>query len=216
MSEKRICEGICKRYKVSKPQGIGRYKAGQGRCQICDIWIDYRGAHTKNGEPATDDSKGWYCNCCNYRVRRNPRNVKYKTRLRHSNFHTITENVDLSYFNKRRALLLKALALVIIKQESKDNKDQYSQFLSDAKINDIEFEFGTSIGNLFELANTVEPPNKISMIVEFERVRHVLECTPTKQDIEKHTKLRSTQYEKEFGTWEHFLERLGYDPWYRS
>ena len=70
----KICSGICKKFRVKKPVDGGRYAAGQGLCNICNVWINYHGAHLKNGSPATEDSHGWVCNCCNYRVRRHPRN----------------------------------------------------------------------------------------------------------------------------------------------
>ncbi|MDE0090532.1 MAG: hypothetical protein OXP12_04155 [Thaumarchaeota archaeon] len=72
---KRICDDTCKNYGVKKPAAGGRYTAGQARCQTCDMRIDYRGAHLFGGRPATADSRGWFCNCYNYRVRRNPRNI---------------------------------------------------------------------------------------------------------------------------------------------
>ena len=49
------------------------FEAGQGRCETCGVWIDCRGAHTGDCLPATDDSRVWFCNCCNRRVRRRPR-----------------------------------------------------------------------------------------------------------------------------------------------
>ena len=82
MSEKRICLEICKQYKVKKPTNGGRYEAGQARCQMCDIWIDHNGCVLKDGSAATEDSVGWICKCCNYRVRRKPRNLVYKEKLR--------------------------------------------------------------------------------------------------------------------------------------
>ena len=67
---------------MTKPAGAGRYESGQGRCQTCDVWLDYRGCHIKDGSPARIGSAGWFCNCCNFRVRRTPRNKKYKEKLR--------------------------------------------------------------------------------------------------------------------------------------
>ena len=61
---------------------MGRYAAGQVHCQTCDIWMDYRGCNLKGGSPAKKDSEGLFCNCCNYRVRANPRNRIYKEKLR--------------------------------------------------------------------------------------------------------------------------------------
>lgn len=81
-SEKRTCLEICKRYKVKKPAEGGRYASGQARCQTCDIWLDHNGCILKNDQPATKNSMGWKCKCCNYRVRQKPRNIKYKEQLR--------------------------------------------------------------------------------------------------------------------------------------
>ena len=80
---KRTCKGKCKKFRVSKIHAAtGRYQMGQCRCQICDIWMDHKGCVLKDGSPATPDSKGWKCKCCNFRVRRNPRGKKYKILLR--------------------------------------------------------------------------------------------------------------------------------------
>lgn len=81
-TQKRTCKEICKRYQVKKPSKGGRYEAGQARCQICDIWIDHNGCILKNRSNATIDSVGWICKCCNYRVRKKPRNLVYKEKLR--------------------------------------------------------------------------------------------------------------------------------------
>ena len=82
MSKKRICSGRCKKFRVFKPTGKGRYESGQALCLTCDIWIDYNGGHLKDGSSATEDSIGWFCNCCNYRVRHHPRNKVYKEKMR--------------------------------------------------------------------------------------------------------------------------------------
>lgn len=78
---KGSCRGICGAYRVKKPHGATRYGSGQGRCQICDVWIDHRGCHVKDGSQAAKDTIGWFCNCCNYRVRQKPRNKIYKEKL---------------------------------------------------------------------------------------------------------------------------------------
>lgn len=215
LSEKRICDGTCEQFRVSKTPGGGRYLAGQGRCQTCDIWVDYRGAHTKDGNPALADSKGWFCNCCNYRIRRNPRNMEYKAKMRSANVGD-GQDIDLSYFNKRRARMLRELGRAIVKSKSKGRMHD-GGFLPDmTRSKDVESEFGACIDDLVDLAESFAPPNKVSMITEFERIRYVLGRTPTKQDIEKHSVLSLSWYEKEFGSWEHLLDRLGYDPWYRK
>ena len=57
------CKGVCDRYKAKKPTGIGRYVSGQSRCQICEIFMKYDGLN---------------CPCCNYKLRKTPRNKRYK------------------------------------------------------------------------------------------------------------------------------------------
>ncbi len=81
---------------------------------------------------------------------------------------------------------------------------------------DIESEFNMPIEDIISLAYTTTPPNKISMIVELERVRAVLGDTPTKQEFEENSSLIVSQYDDEFVSWEHLLDRLDYDPWYRD
>lgn len=64
------CKGICTRYKAQKPVGVGRYSAGQARCQICEIFIKF---------------SGLWCPCCGYRLRKKPRNLKFKNKLKSRN-----------------------------------------------------------------------------------------------------------------------------------
>ena len=52
------CRGTCGRHRVSKPGRLGRYAAGQVRCQQCGIWMI-------RDEPA--------CPCCGLRLRRRAR-----------------------------------------------------------------------------------------------------------------------------------------------
>lgn len=63
------CKGLCTRYKAKKPKGLGsrRYAAGQKRCIICEIYIDYEGI---------------WCPCCGYRLRAGPRKRQDKEALR--------------------------------------------------------------------------------------------------------------------------------------
>ena len=81
-SESRMCKGICKKFKVKKPTSGGRYDSGQCRCQTCDIWLDHNGARLGDGSPATKDSLGWWCVCCNFRIRQKPRNRLYKEKFK--------------------------------------------------------------------------------------------------------------------------------------
>jgi len=60
------CKGICLRHKAIKPIGVGRYAAGQKRCQMCSIFVNW---------------EGFFCPCCGYRLRTKPRNQRYKLKL---------------------------------------------------------------------------------------------------------------------------------------
>lgn len=60
------CRGICHRHKAKKPK-IGRYAAGQKRCNFCNVFMDW---------------DGLWCLCCGARLRLRPRNSKYKERLK--------------------------------------------------------------------------------------------------------------------------------------
>lgn len=68
--EEMTCKNECVKYKAAKPLGMGRYEAGQRRCQICEIYMWWDGN---------------FCPCCGYRVRGKPRARKYKKILRDKN-----------------------------------------------------------------------------------------------------------------------------------
>ena len=243
MEPKRICNGTCKRFRVRKPTGQGRYSAGQARCQQCDIWIDHHGAHTKDGSAAAVNSEGWFCNCCNYRVRRSPRSTEYKAKARFTAVSQDGSDIDLSYITKRRVRMIKYIARCIPphrddfdRQEFEDSLKKHATYVSSAKssgrlsdelegsvrkraisISSIEQEFNAPIEMIVDLAYEETPPNKIFMVVELELACSVLGYVPTKQEFEeRRSALRMSQYEDEFGSWERLLERLGYDPFYRD
>ena len=57
------CIKECRKYKAAKPSQIGRYAAGQKRCNYCEIFVDYTGIT---------------CPCCNRQLRCLPRSRKGK------------------------------------------------------------------------------------------------------------------------------------------
>ena len=59
------CNGKCKNYKAQKPLQVGRYAAGQKRCNHCEIFVAY---------------EGYNCPCCNRQLRCLPRSRKGKER----------------------------------------------------------------------------------------------------------------------------------------
>jgi hypothetical protein len=71
---------ICKKYRAIKPKQGSRYASGQARCQICEIFMKWSGLR---------------CPCCKTQLRRKPRNVIYKDKMK--------EQVDLAQFNTYKA-----------------------------------------------------------------------------------------------------------------
>lgn len=61
------CNGKCGAFKATKPYGMGRYESGQSRCTECELYINYEGR---------------FCPCCQGRLRKSPRSLKYKEQLR--------------------------------------------------------------------------------------------------------------------------------------
>ena len=56
------CKGKCSLYKAIRPmpisKGISRYAAGQKRCQVCEVWMEWDGIR---------------CPCCSIKLRCHPR-----------------------------------------------------------------------------------------------------------------------------------------------
>lgn len=213
----RTCTGKCKKYRVKKPAAGSRYGAGHARCQICDVWIDHRGGHLKDHSPASADSSGWFCNCCNYKVRRSPRNIEYKAKIRttsHVRGSARRDGVDFEYFNKRRARMLRGLGEAVARSAAGEGafKDMLPAGMTEEE---LAAEFDTDIGELLRLAAS-DSPNKASLIADLELLKQELREVPTKKEMAARSKFTVAQYESEFQSWEHLLDRLDYDPWYRD
>ena len=56
-----VCKKICTQFSAKKTISGSRYAAGQKRCQICEIFIQWGGI---------------WCPCCGYMLRTHPRNSK--------------------------------------------------------------------------------------------------------------------------------------------
>lgn len=213
----RTCTGKCKKYRVKKPPVGSRYGAGHARCQICDVWIDHRGGHLKDGTPASADSSGWFCNCCNYKVRRSPRNIEYKAKIRtavHGSGPSRRGRIDLEYFNKRRARMLRGIGEALALSDASGSPPD-ELLPAGMSADEISAEFEAGMDDLVELARS-DSPNKASLIADLERCRHKLRLVPTREEMAADSKFTMEQYEAEFQSWEHLLDRLDYDPWYRD
>ncbi len=63
-----VCKGVCIRYKAMNTGGVHlRYKNGQVRCNLCEIFLRAEGVVVK------DRFGGKYCKCCGNRIRTKPR-----------------------------------------------------------------------------------------------------------------------------------------------
>lgn len=127
--------------------------------------------------------------------------------------------VDLSHFSKRQASMMKKIVICVLKNVCDAEPCRIGDCLVDEfslRAIDIETEFGCPIDNLIDLAYMVDPPNKMSMILEFERVKALIGVVPTKSEFEERSGFDLASYETEFQSWSHLLERLGYDPYYRD
>ena len=124
-------------------------------------------------------------------------------------------SIDLAYFNKRRAQILMDLGRAIAEIRINGDVQLARRMIPVIKQREIESEFDTKFKNLFEMA-CADTPNKASLITELETIRHKIGKVPTKWEMKELSRFDISQYEDEFESWEHLLERLGYDPWYRE
>ncbi len=223
----RTCKGICKTFHVKKPVSGSRYGSGQGHCQICNTWIDHNGCHMNDGTAAPEESVGWFCNCCNYRVRQKPRNKKYKEKLRNDGKDTNTNEIyidsmlnddkltEILSISKGQAILLKKLSKNIPKLDEREN---FAEILKNIP-KDTQFEIKDNWGdleNFISLATDYLHFNKISTIIYFEKFKDEIGEVPSKVQFLNKTSLDENWINKEFESWEHFLDLLNYDPWYRD
>ena len=225
--QKRTCDGICKKFLVKKPVGEGRYGSGQGHCQICNTWIDHKGAHMKDGSTATKDSLGWFCNCCNYRVRQNPRNKVYKEKLRESKIENEDsydiDNDDLDdsvtaenlFISRGQANLLKKITTFM------PNVDEVKSVLeiNEKMPKQLQYEINDNwetIEKFLSFATNYQKLNKISAIILFEKLKDEIKKVPSKDEFLNKVNLDGGWIDKEFMSWGHFLDLLQYDPWYRT
>lgn len=61
------CKGICQKHKAAGNGTVGRYKNGQKRCSVCELFIVWLGL---------------WCPCCGFKLRLKPKNSKYRMKLK--------------------------------------------------------------------------------------------------------------------------------------
>ena len=221
----RTCDGTCKKFQVKKLTGKSRYGSGQGHCQICDTWIDHNVCHMKDGANAQEGSVGWFCNCCNYRVRQKPRNKKYKEKLRNESIEYKEEvkkdgnveevkskNLDIS---KGQAVLLKRIVVGFQNKKHDGNISDGFNRISKSDQFEIKDNWG-SLEKFYELARNYKKLNQISAIFLFEELNEKIGQVASKIHFLKTANIDESWINNEFKSWGNFLELLGHDPWYRD
>ena len=220
MESGQMCRGMCDKYKISMPGRSQRYGEGRARCTTCDVWLDARGACLKDGSPAASGPVAWLCRCCRCMLRKSPRSIRSKSLLEpkaRSAGEPEEEGrgeVDLSYFSRYRGELLRKIAPLLpeLYEDVEHTADGYARIgVGDP---DVKYEFGDA-RSLLDLAYELDPPNKISLAIEFERVRSKIGRILTREDFWA-ASASLEAYDAEFGSWANFLDKMGYDPWHRG
>ena len=79
------CDGqSCLRYRAKKPK-TSRYSDGQSHCGICEIWIYWEGVR---------------CPCCSTILRKHPRAMKYKDKLRETGIRQVGIDYEQLRYNE--------------------------------------------------------------------------------------------------------------------
>ena len=121
---------------------------------------------------------------------------------------------DFAYLSKHQIKIIKKICDILPTFRNKFNIENHMKILQNLGIS-LEYMnelFGDHI-KFFDMAYCINPPNKISIIKEFEKIKKNLGKVPSKENIEKYSNIPLSEYETAFGSLELFFERLNYDPW---
>ena len=88
------CQGECREVLGKLTYLRKSFVEGFSRCKICEYWLDWRFCHLRSGEKATSESRGMYCNCCNYQVRQRPHSREAKETLERHNEQSTSSKED--------------------------------------------------------------------------------------------------------------------------
>lgn len=143
----------------------------------------------KDMSPARPGVLGWYCNCCNVRVRQRPRTRKAKQTMAKR----AARNAREIYVRA-----LGGLGRAIAAKMSGDPRG-VEDLLSGATRDCLESESGESLASLVEKALS-DAPNAASLIAEIEMLRFQTGRMPTEAEVESASKFSAFHYETEFGS----------------
>ena len=88
------CQGECREVLGKLTYLRKTFVEGFSRCRVCEYWLDWRFCHLRSGEKANSESRGMYCNCCNYQVRQRPHSREAKETLERHNEQSISSKED--------------------------------------------------------------------------------------------------------------------------
>ena len=94
MRTRQNCQGECREVLGKLTYLRKTFVEGFSRCSVCEYWLDWRFCHLRSGEKANSESRGMYCNCCNYQVRQRPHSREAKETLERHNEQSISSKED--------------------------------------------------------------------------------------------------------------------------
>ena len=94
MRTRQNCQGECREVLGKLTYLRKTFVEGFSRCKICEYWLDWRFCHLRSGEKANSESRGMYCNCCNYQVRQRPHSREAKETLERHNEQSTSSKED--------------------------------------------------------------------------------------------------------------------------
>lgn len=122
------------------------------------------------------------------------------------------KEIDIS---KGQAKILKDIANLIPKEiyYSKTSLKKALGYQSE-----IEYVINENWGKIEYFIDLIlaKEPNPISLILYFLNFKNRIGEVPTKSKMRQLSKFDLGDYESQFGSWEEFLDLLGFDPWYRD
>lgn len=124
---------------------------------------------------------------------------------------------DRSTLRSYQINLIKDVTPIIVKYESSKNFDEIRKEIQTNGKSIIPYmRSWKSWEEFIDLAFRDSPPNKISLIIEFERIKNKLGHLPSKLEFYELSKFGINRYVEEFESWENLMNLLRYDNEYRN